>query len=181
MRLAAVALAALIATPAAGEELTAEGAWELFARGCEMALEDPADSDAIAAATGGAGAAGTTPDGFGTQGVMVLEDLDIGDSSGFASFNYAVMQVAGGKMGYCTLQVIRHDRGPLDGIEAVVDARQGDLVGNGTRHGGEISAQGATGLWVTWTAPGFPPDAVTLRTFSPMTMLTLNRYSADEE
>ncbi len=174
--LAAAAALALLSAPAAAEPVTAGEVWDIFARTCTQALETPADTTAIDTASGGRALAGTTPDDWGVQGVVTFEEIDLGDSGGVFVVNYTVVSFPEGTMGFCTAQVIRTEAGPVEGMEAVIDARHAELVPGATRYGGPISADGQSGIWVSYASAAFPPDAVSLRTFEPVTLLSLNRF-----
>lgn len=171
-------LLALAAAPAArAETLTAQAFWDLFAATCEAALAEPGNGAYVGTLAGAARAeSATTPDGWGTQGAAVIERFEIGGAPAFLSLNYAVMRHAAQPMAFCTLQLVRPEGGGLPGIVEMLDARARDLVPDGTRHGGVIPMDDDLGQWIAWMAPDIAPDGVSLRTFGPVTMLTLNRH-----
>lgn len=177
-----IALAALgiflTGTPLRAEPVTPVEVWELFAKTCDAALAEPEDTAKLTEISGATQAqVASTPDRWGTQGILVMEDLDTGGSGSFLTVNYSVVRQDDGIAGFCTLQLLRPDEGALEGMVEVFDARRGELVPDSTRHGGAIGAGGEEGQWIAWSAPGVPPDTVSLRSFAPVTILTLNRYT----
>lgn len=165
--------------PASASPDTPERIWEFFVDFCSQALAEPLDTGALETRFGAQGAVGQTEDGWGINGLMTFPGMDTGEDRGFVSANYSVSRFPEGKVSFCTLQVVRPDRGSVSGVVEVADARFTEVLDDAIRHGGEIEVRGQLGLWVSYGEPGLPHDSISIRTADPVTILMLTRFEAE--